>query len=122
VRTGLRLRQPRGAAAAKGVWDLVSSRQVSQHGLERLGRAGRVRLLVPPELACVAAHFDRHIHPIVGEQRRLKRAPQRGDEHGLRAETTDRTLPRHGLHSAQLGQRWIRHVAPLGISLGLPMP
>ena len=82
VRTGLRLRQPRGAAAAKGVGDLVSSRQVSQHGLERLGRARRVCLLVPPELACVAAYFDGHIHPIVGEQRRLKRAPQRGDELG----------------------------------------
>ena len=119
---GSSARQPRGAAAAKGVADLVSSRQVSQHSLERLGRARRIRLLIPPELARVAAYLDRHVHPIVGEQRCLERAPQRRDEHSLRTEATDRTLPRRGLHPAQLGQRRVRHVASRRVGLRLPVP
>eukprot|EP00964_Phaeocystis_antarctica_P019795 scaffold10931_cov75-Phaeocystis_antarctica.AAC.2 len=110
------------AAAAKGVADLVSSRQVSQHGLERLGRARRVRLLVPPKLARVTAYLDRHVHPIVGEQRRLECAPQRRDEDSLRAEATNRTLPCRGLHPAQLGQRRVGHIAPRRIGLRLPVP
>jgi hypothetical protein len=110
------------AAAAKGVADLVSSRQVSQHGLEYLGRARRVRLLVPPELARVATNLDRHVHPIVGEQRRLERAPQRRDDHSLRAEATNRTLPRRGLHPTQLGQRRVGHVAPRRVGFRLPVP
>ena len=43
---------------------------------------------------------------------RLVRAPQRRDDHSLRAEATNRTLPRRGLHPTQLGQRRVGHVAP----------